>query len=74
MESAESGLTNSGTTDEKDPSGNRSDTAIKDSVLGSAELRVVYIRQADRDHDGKLTAAEWQIAPGAPLPIPTNSH
>ena len=29
---------------------------------------------ADLDRDGKLTSAEWQSAPGTPLPIPKNSH
>lgn len=29
---------------------------------------------ADLDHGGKLTSAEWQNAPGTPLPIPANSH
>ena len=39
----------------------------------AAAVRYIF-DAADRDHDGKLTAAEWQSAPGTPLPIPTNSH
>ena len=39
----------------------------------AASVKYIF-RAVDLDHDGKLTAGEWQNAPGTPLPIPTNAQ
>jgi phosphatidylethanolamine-binding protein (PEBP) family uncharacterized protein len=50
--------------------------ADNDSRLTTEELMAAakYIfESADRDHDGKITSAEVQAAPNAPLPVPNNT-